>query len=335
MKILKKIGIALLAIILLVTIISFFLPSKIRVERSIVINAPTEVIFDQINNFRNWKNWSPWDKKDSTMKKEFFGPEQGVGAGYKWESNHKEVGNGSQTIVASVPNDSIYTALNFMDNGKGESGFKFNKEGDATQLTWYMLMDMGMNPINKIKGLFIDKFLAPDFEAGLNSLKILAESLPKTEVNVIIEEVEIAQQYYLSYLDTCTEATIGKTLESAYTLISTTVEEQKLAVNGPPFAFYHSFAPDKVIVEAALPIATKPSLLKGQVTAGELKTTKAIRGSYMGPYSGLQLATMKVLDYAKVNNKKIMGSEWDTYITDPSTEKDSTKWLTLIHFPIQ
>ena len=81
MKTLKKIGIGLLAFILVLVIVSFFLPSKSHVERSIVINANDSVIFGKVNNLKNFVTWIPWTKKDLNAKMEFFGPEQGVGQG--------------------------------------------------------------------------------------------------------------------------------------------------------------------------------------------------------------------------------------------------------------
>src|ERR1051325_293703 len=99
MKILKKIGIAILSLIVLLVVISFFLPGNMNVERSVVINAPAPVVFDQVNTLKNWEQWSPWQMMDSTMKITYSGPASGKGAGYSWTS--KDMGVGTMTLTES------------------------------------------------------------------------------------------------------------------------------------------------------------------------------------------------------------------------------------------
>ena len=120
MKLLKRIGIILLAVIVLLVVISFMLPSKIHVERSAAIGAPANVVFMQVNNLRNWNNWMPYNKIDPEMKIEYNGKEEGTGAGYSWSSENSQVGNGKITITESKPNELIVTALDFMENGNAK-----------------------------------------------------------------------------------------------------------------------------------------------------------------------------------------------------------------------
>ena len=48
-------------------------------------------------------------------------------------------------------------------------------DGKATRVTWTMNGDMGGNPVYRWMGLFMDKMVGPDFDAGLANLKALAE----------------------------------------------------------------------------------------------------------------------------------------------------------------
>ena len=62
---LKKI---LIVVAVLVAIVGVFLgyvamqPGDFRIERSAKMNAPANVVFDQVNDFHNWEAWSPWAK---------------------------------------------------------------------------------------------------------------------------------------------------------------------------------------------------------------------------------------------------------------------------------
>ena len=101
----KKILMIVGGIIVLLVLVAFLLPSKIHVERSIVVNAPPAKVFGEVNSLKKWGAWDPWMKKDPNIKNTFSGPDEGVGAKNSWVSDHKEVGTGSNTITESVPNE--------------------------------------------------------------------------------------------------------------------------------------------------------------------------------------------------------------------------------------
>ena len=56
MRTLKNIGLVLLGIILLLVIISLFLPSKVHVERTAVISGKPEMSFALVNDLHNSPN---------------------------------------------------------------------------------------------------------------------------------------------------------------------------------------------------------------------------------------------------------------------------------------
>jgi hypothetical protein len=174
MKILKNIAIVLFVIIAVVVALSFFLPSKVHVERTAVIKASPEAIFSQLNNLKNWNYWMPWNKIDPEIKQTFGAITEGKGASYSWESKNSNVGIGSNTITNSVPYSLIETDLNFMENGVAKGAYKLEVVEGGTKVIWSMDSDMGMNPIGKYFGLFMDKMVGPDFEKGLKDLEIVS-----------------------------------------------------------------------------------------------------------------------------------------------------------------
>src|SRR5687768_12905717 len=104
MKILKTIGIVLVAVIVLCLVISFFLPSKVTVERSRVLKAKPGAIYAQITNLKTWNNWMPWNKIDPNMQITYGEKTEGTGAQYSWKSEHQEVGNGTIVLTKCEPN---------------------------------------------------------------------------------------------------------------------------------------------------------------------------------------------------------------------------------------
>lgn len=188
MKALKIIGITLLVIIVLFVGISFLISPDVNVERSIVISAPAEIVFDQVNTLKNWEKWSPWHQIDPMMKLTYEGPESGAGAKYYWSSDDSNVGNGSLTIVESRPYTYIKTEMDFMEQGMGTSTYRFEEAEGGVKLTWGMNSNMGNNPIMRYLGLFMESLIGPDFEKGLNSIKMIAENIEYEKVTGDAEE---------------------------------------------------------------------------------------------------------------------------------------------------
>jgi hypothetical protein len=176
MRILKRALLALVAIIVLLSAIGFLLPAQCRVERTVTVRAKSEDVFSYLQTLKKWPEWTAWNlQRYPDMKTTFSGPEAGVGATYNWEG--KDVGVGSIKITNADPNKGVTYDLEF-DQGtflaKGE--IKMEPSGDNVKLTWANESELGWNPVNRYFGLLMDRFMGPDLEAGLNSLKQKLES---------------------------------------------------------------------------------------------------------------------------------------------------------------
>ena len=102
-------------ILLLLIVVGIFLPTKLEVNKQIVINAPTNTVYSQVANLRNRVKWDPWLKLDSNATLEYSGSMVGEGAEMSWDSENENVGTGSQKIVETELYKSIKIDLNFME----------------------------------------------------------------------------------------------------------------------------------------------------------------------------------------------------------------------------
>src|SRR5664279_884320 len=109
----RTIAIIILALVGAVLVYALTQPDSFRVERSIVIKAPPEKIFAQINGFHQWEAWSPWEKIDPAIKRSYSGADNGKGAVYGWEGN-KDVGQGRMEIIESMPSSKVVLKLDFV-----------------------------------------------------------------------------------------------------------------------------------------------------------------------------------------------------------------------------
>ena len=87
-------------------------PADFRYERTALIDAPPDVVFEQVNDFHNWDAWSPWAKIDPAMSHSVSGPAAGRGSVYKWSGN-SEAGSGTMTITNSEPDSLVGVHLEF------------------------------------------------------------------------------------------------------------------------------------------------------------------------------------------------------------------------------
>ena len=143
MKILLKIFIGIVVFLILVVVVSFCLPSKSHVERSIVINADPEIVFNQVNTLKNWEQWSPWYKMEPDMKLTYNDIPSGRGASYSWAG--KKTGEGTLTISDCKQNETVVTMLDFKGQGQSTGGFTIAPNAGGTDVVWYMDMTPGMN----------------------------------------------------------------------------------------------------------------------------------------------------------------------------------------------
>lgn len=333
MKILKTIAKVLIVIIALGAVFSIFLPSMRHVERSIEIAKDPSVVFSQVNNLKAWKNWSYWDNLDSNMVSKYEGPEEGAGAKHSWESEHPQVGVGSMTITAVTAPQSISTELQFEDMiSKG--GWTFDKSETGTKATIFMDIELGFAG-RIFPGLMIDKWLGRDFEETLSNLKEWCEQLPEApSATWTVEQINTTESNML-YVDvTCKASDIGMMLGQSYGAIGQVMGKQQLAQAGPVFAVYHKYSLDTVVFQACIPV-TKAGKDDGMVKAAKFPGAKAVKLDYYGDYPGTEQAHYYIDEWTQKNNITISGSPWEEYVTDPMVEKDTSKWLTRIYYPVQ
>jgi len=174
MKWLRRVLVAVVAVVALIWVIGLLLPSGFRVQRVVVIAAPPAKVYPLIADPRAWKRWAVWNQRDPAMQLQYSGAESGTGAKWSWQS--KTEGSGTMEFTAAVPNESVMYTLSFPDSGMTSHGeLRLAPDGAGTRITWTNEGEMGGSPITRYFGLLMDGMVGPDFAAGLANLKALAE----------------------------------------------------------------------------------------------------------------------------------------------------------------
>lgn len=330
MKVLKNFFIGLLIVIAALVVISFFLPRLVHVERTANINAPASVVFNQINNLKNWGNWSPWEHKDPEMQKTYSGPESGIGATYAWSSEVRDVGKGSMTISESIENEKVVTELDFMENGKATGGFILTEKEGMTHVVWYFETDLGMNPIARYFGLLMEKFVSPDFDAGLVKLKEYCEN--NNTGSYKIESITTSDMELLSIKITCTPDEISQKMGECYGQIMAYITARQVTMAGMPLAIYYYYSEDSVVMEPAIPVVEKTEGNGSILSTTLLSMNNVLKLNYYGDYHNLGIAHEAMDAHMAANNITQGELVWEIYVTDPGQEPDTSKWLTEVYY---
>ena len=182
MKALKTLVVILLTLVTLFFIIGLILPDDAHLERTIVINAPPQKVFNQLNTFNTITAWSPWVKMDPDIIVEYSGPEYGVGAVYEWSSADPSIGEGKQEIVESRADEYIKTQMSFVGmEGEHFAEFILKPVDGSTEITW--TYDGRTNSFFWRYFMASTNFmLGPMYDEGLEDLKFFIEGLPDAEI---------------------------------------------------------------------------------------------------------------------------------------------------------
>ncbi|HEX7414757.1 MAG TPA: SRPBCC family protein [Bacteroidia bacterium] len=333
----KKVLYVIIALVVTYLVLCLVGPSVIKVQRSVSINASVDAIKSQITDYNVFAKWSPWVDKDTAIKITIEGEAGTVGHRYAWEGN-KDVGKGTMQITA-ISADTVAEKLDFSGKGVSDVFFIFKADGAATTVTWAMDMNIGFfgrGMMLFFKGK-MDKMLGGDFEKGLAKLKQVMEAIPvvKTYRGYEIKEVLWTERNYFGKKATVKFDKLSAFFAENFPKVFNDAMNNKLQHTGPPSGIYFTWDEQKKQSECAAVISVPDGqVLKGWEKFNIPATDLALHIAYTGGYSNMANAHGAMDDYMKekgLTNSVVV----EEYLTDPMSEKDSTKLLTNIYYVIK
>lgn len=333
---LKKILIGIVGVVVVLLIIGFVLPGKMEISKSISVNAPAGYAFEEVNNLKSNENWSYWiNLYKNNMTIAYGDIKSGVGAVSEWDGS--ESGKGKMTITESIPDKSIKMDLDFMEDGTAKSWYTFEPDGEGTKITTGFTTDMGMNPIGRWMGILMKPEMEKAFDYNLSKLKEIAEAKPKFSVAITEETTQPISYIGISTTMSYENAeAIGTQMGKSYGELMTALGKAKVEMTGAAFALYPKWdeATKTMEMVCALPVAADaklPSKYKVMQNAGG----KAIKAVHMGDYNKMMSTHEQVVQYIAFKKLEMNGAPWEVYMTDPTVEKDTAKWVTEIYYPVK
>ena len=190
MKVLKFIGLGLIAIVVSAAIYASFQPKEGQIDRTIVIERSPEFIYPEVSTMKMYNEWSPWFTIDPETKYTYEGPESGVGAKMSWDSEHPDVGAGSQWIVEAKEYELVTLQLDFGFTGGFYADLLLKPVENGTEVTWtYRYEDLDLMGAFFASIMDSEGMVADSYVTGLQQLKEYIEAKPMPETEVMEEEM--------------------------------------------------------------------------------------------------------------------------------------------------
>jgi effector-binding domain-containing protein len=300
------------------------------VERSIVIDAPTDVVWQQVKYFENWQHWSPWYAKDSTMEWMLSGTDGEIESGYSWTSENS--GAGEMNMTSLIEGEEVKYHTHFLDPFESESdGYVQVAEIEGgTEVKWGF-----HGQLKGIAALFMnmDKMVGPDFEEGLELLKSHAENIPAEAPSMQVKEIDMTEKHYVAIREETDITEIQSFYANNYMKI---MESGVTMEGGMPSGLYFTWDMENMRTDlaAAIPVVSGTKAPEG-TTIITIPESKAVMVDYYGAYEGLAEVHGLIEGYLIANELEYVGPAIEEYITDPEAESDPRKWNTKVTYPIK
>jgi len=217
-------------------------PSEFAFQRSIVINAPQELVFNKVNTYKKWPEFSPWLEQDKNATLKYNTINEGLNSSYSW--NGDILGEGSMTTVSVNKPDSLKQRIDFVKPFESSSmvNWKFEKQTNSTKVTWKMSgkQDFMTKMYTTFNGS-IEENTAKDFERGLFKLDSVVRADMRVYDIKINGVTEHSGGFYL-YNTTATSINgMPSKMEEMLNSLDTFKNSNNINISGNPFVIYHNW----------------------------------------------------------------------------------------------
>ncbi len=333
---LKKLLYGIIILLVVYLALCFAGPNKTYVIAKKNIQATPAAIFSQIVELRNMKNWSKWILEDSLIELTYPSQTAGIGGSYSWKS--KKSGEGSMTIKSLETNKMIAYELAIKDwNTVSDVKMDLTPANNSVDVTWTLEAQKetpfyfrGMMLLMNMNGM-----IKKDFEKGLDNLSQYLKTNP-TLVSLngfTIQESNFKTTDYLTK-----RATVK--MQDIPTFFGNHLPEIGKAAGssivGFPCGIFWKWDEASMTTDmaAAMPVSSK-NISNETYSVINLPNSKEYVLNYYGAYDKMKLAYESMDSVIKMNGYANPETVIEEYITDPMVEKDTSKWLTKIHFLVK
>ena len=257
-----------------------------------------------------------------------------VGSVYSWIGDPDITGKGEMVNTSVKENQEITYRLHFIEPFESESNGYLRLLSDSKQVKalW------GFSGINKfpmnIMMLFMDmdEMVGGDFDRGLELLKKISESEAKEILKYKVHKMVLPAKKYAIVRGEININEMKHFFSQSYGKIMKAVKRKNFRVKGSPCGLYFTWDEknQKSVMAAAIPV--NKNIKSGDVVTMDINPGIVYYVEYYGHYDQSANAHYALDLYLQQHKLTYKPPVIEEYITDPSNEPDSTKWLTKIYY---
>ncbi|MCK8481574.1 SRPBCC family protein [Psychroserpens algicola] len=339
MKALKYILFLLLILFIGLAIYIAVQPNSFEVERKRTINAPINMVYDNVIDFKNWEAWSSWAEADPEMVITLPEKTRGINGSYTWEDKD---GVGVMKTIDTKANETIVQEMQFAEFPKSEVTWHLEPNGtNKTDVTWN-ISGKDLPFTFKAFAAFMggmEKQIGPNYERSLEKLdSILVSDMKKYSITV--EGItQHSGGFYLYNTTSCKMEDFKQKMQEMMPKIGAYAMANNIVMAGKPFVIYHKWDTENntVMFSCCIPTTSKIITNDPEVLTGQLEPFKAVKTVLKGDYVNLEETWNKAMAYIAENNliQPETGPVIESYLTDPASTPNPAEWITEIYLAVE
>jgi len=314
--------------------ICYFSPKTMSVRKSVQIKCSKGLGFIMPNDIRQWNKWITWKNEDPDLAISPGGRFTSVGANFTFEG--PEFGKG-MVYLDEAYKDSVLVSYIRNNRWPGEVATYWQMIPESKTSLMLNTNSRLQKNIPFLKRPFYREFEA-DFnkrmEADLEALRNYIEGMVNAQFGVKTGSFEMHR--FVGIKTPIPNFKMQKYYAESYPKIYKLLDSLKIDPSGPPVGMVFGWDGINSIVDlmAALPVKEKMQVPPG-FDYVEIPTSPCIKLEHYGFYNTLKQAHAK-LDYVMNSSTFTLQSPIiEEYVTSPSKEPDTSKWLTNIYYLLE
>lgn len=340
MKTIKYVFFLVLIAIIALTIYTSVQPNEFSITRTRTINAPAEVIYKNVNDYKNWASWFFWVEKEPDIKITLPELTTGEGSSYSWEDK-----DGVSTIktIETNTNKSIEQEMQIEGYPKSQVSWKFkpNKDG-STDASWTIEsknLPFNFKAYTALMG-GMEEQIGSNYERSLEKLdSIVILDMKKYSIIVDNETTQHSGGFYIYNTASTTFEDFQGKMDAMLPEVITYVRKNNITTAGAPYILYHKWDEENnsVMFSCCVPTTAKFTTTEDGFLTGQLAPFKAVKTTLNGDYSNLKEAWEKAtITIAKSGLKQDEnGTTLEAYPNSPMNTANPADLKTEIYIAIK